>query len=147
MKFQDSHHCKSGLHCTWCRQIERGRPWRVSLASLYVIPDGPDFACTYGREWGTESSEPIPDKGPGTELKKLFARIGIVDAPGCQCNSRAAQMDKMGPDWCENNLEEIVGWLREEAERQTVPFVGWVARKVVRMAIANARAADVSMTK
>jgi len=54
--------------------------------------------------------------GPGTELKKMLATIGITAEPGCKCNARAAEMDRMEkafPGWCEANIDLIVGWLRE----------------------------------
>ena len=63
----------------------------------------------------------------------------------CKCNSRATHMDKMEaeqPGWCEANIEEIVGWLRESAEERGLPFVDIAARLLVRRAIANARKAE-----
>jgi hypothetical protein len=48
-------------------------------------------------------------------------------------------MDENGPDWCEENLETIVGWLQEEAKRRKLPFVRTGARLLVRYAIRRAR--------
>lgn len=82
--------------------------------------------------------------GPGTELKKLLGRLGLPDRPGCKCNKRAKQMDQMEnkePGWCENHLEEIVGWLREEAVKRKLPFVDWAAKIIVKRAIRNAKRA------
>lgn len=81
----------------------------------------------------------VANAGPGAELKRLLATIGIKATEGCSCNSRAAVMDARGPDWCEQNLEEIVGWLREEAEKRKLPFLDMAGRVLVRRAIANAR--------
>jgi hypothetical protein len=60
-----------------------------------------------------------PQNGPGTELKKLLAAwpLRIVATPNCSCNARAAEMDRKGCDWCEENIDTIIGWLREEARR------------------------------
>lgn len=80
-----------------------------------------------------------PPAGPGTELKKLLKKIGIEATPDCPCNARAKVMDKWGPDTCTERLDEIVGWLREEAEKRSLPFVDIAARLVVKRAIANAR--------
>jgi hypothetical protein len=90
----------------------------------------------------TAPPPPAPTHGPGTELKKLLKRIGIVATPNCSCNARARKMDEeeaKEPGWCEANLDEIVGWLREEAGKRKLPFVEVAARLVVRRAIANAR--------
>ena len=85
----------------------------------------------------------IEDKlgtGPGSQLKRMLSKIGIQPSPGCQCNKRAALMDKRGADWCEEHLEEIVAWLREEAQRAHLPFVDLAGRILIRRAIKLARA-------
>jgi len=80
--------------------------------------------------------------GPGTELSKLLKRIGIVATPNCSCNARARRMDieeAREPGWCEAHLDEIVGWLREEATKRKLPFLDAAGRVLVRRAISNAR--------
>jgi hypothetical protein len=77
--------------------------------------------------------------GPGTELKKLLAKIGITATPTCSCNARAREMDARGIEWCEAHLDQIVGWLREEAAKRRLPFFDAAGRVLVRRAIANAR--------
>jgi len=77
--------------------------------------------------------------GPGTELKKLLARVGIVATDSCPCNARAAEMDRRGVEWCETNIDTIVGWLREQAEARGLPFLDLAGRLLVRRAIQNAR--------
>lgn len=85
---------------------------------------------------------PVPTpSGPGTELKRLLASIGITSSPGCSCNQRAREMDARGPEWCEANLDTIVGWLREEASKRKLPFVDMAGRLLVKRAIRNARKA------
>jgi hypothetical protein len=85
---------------------------------------------------------PAPTHGPGTELKKLLKKVGIVATPNCSCNARAKRMDieeAREPGWCEAHLEEIVGWLREEATKRKLPFVDMAGRVLVRRAISNAQ--------
>jgi hypothetical protein len=80
--------------------------------------------------------------GPGTELKKLLRKIGITATPNCSCNARARLMDEeeaRSPGWCEAHLDEIVGWLREEATKRKLPFIDAAGRMLVRRAIKNAR--------
>lgn len=74
--------------------------------------------------------------GVGTELKRLLARIGIVATPECKCNKRAMHMNYQGVEWCEANIPEIVGWLREAASDRGLPFMDWVGRRIVLAAIA-----------
>lgn len=76
----------------------------------------------------------------GTALKSLLAAFGInAEERGCKCKSRAAHMDAAGCDWCEANLDTIVGWLREEATKRGLPFLDAAGRLLVRRAIKNAR--------
>lgn len=146
-QFTSSHHCAGGFHCEACRDREGGRTFRASLAKAFVLPDdAPDFACPLGHPWGF-ATPPAPERqpkgGPGTELRKLLETIGIRDVPGCKCKLYAAQMDARGSDWCEANVETIVGWLAEEAKRQGLPFVPIAGRLLVKVAIKRARQSPV----
>lgn len=76
--------------------------------------------------------------GPGYELKRLLATIGI-HPKGCNCNSLAARMDREGPDWCDAHLDDIVGHMGVEAEKRAIPFISLAARMIVLRAIALAR--------
>jgi hypothetical protein len=80
--------------------------------------------------------------GPGTELKKLLGKFGITPDAGCSCNSRAATMNQWGANVCEQRIDEIVAWLREEAVKRGLPFLDFAARVVVKKAISNARKAE-----
>jgi hypothetical protein len=77
--------------------------------------------------------------GPGTELKRLLSTFGIAPKPGCKCIARAEEMDRRGCDWCDANINTIVGWLREEATKRGLPFIDAAAAMLVRRAIHNAR--------
>jgi len=84
----------------------------------------------------------LPPPGPGTALRSLLARFGITASENCKCNTRAAFMDRMEleqPGWCEANIDEIVGWLRESAAERGLPFVDMAGRLLVKRAIHNAR--------
>jgi len=85
-----------------------------------------------------EQVAPPITRGPGTELKKLLALIGITSAPDCACNAHAAEMDRMGGEWCADNLDTIVGWLREQATARGLPFLDAAGKMLVKRAIRNA---------
>ncbi len=89
-------------------------------------------------------------------MTRILGWFGIKYEPGCPCPNHARQMDAWGPDGCEENLETIIGWLREEAEKRTVkktiatpggaatvevpmPFSEFAARRLVKLAIRRAR--------
>ena len=77
--------------------------------------------------------------GAGTELKKLLRVIGITASSNCSCNAKALTMDARGAEWCAENIETIVEWLKEEATKRGLPFMTMPAKLLVRRAIANAR--------
>jgi hypothetical protein len=81
----------------------------------------------------------LPGVGVGTELKKLLSKIGITATPNCSCNKRAALMDINGTQWCEDNIDIIVGWLKEEANKRKLPFIDMAGKILVKRAISNAR--------
>jgi hypothetical protein len=93
---------------------------------------------------------PATTHGPGTELKKLLKRVGITASPTCSCNARARKMDEeeaREPGWCEAHVDEIVGWLREEATKRGLPFVDMAGSVLVKRAISNARKAEARRAK
>jgi hypothetical protein len=77
--------------------------------------------------------------GPGLELKKMLRSFGIYETAGCKCNQRSLQMDLWGPDECERRIEEIVRWMKEEADIRGLPFIPAAARMLVRRAIKKSR--------
>jgi hypothetical protein len=82
------------------------------------------------------SGEPM--FGPGTELKKLIAKLGLKPASNCKCNARMLKMNVEGIEWCEQNIDTIVGWLKEEAERAQLSFSAIAAKLIIKHAIRNA---------
>jgi len=78
------------------------------------------------------------NNGVGTELKKLLSKIGIKATPNCSCNARAKIMDAKGIEWCKENIDIIVGWLKEEAAKRNLPFMEMAGKLLVKRAIKNA---------
>lgn len=78
--------------------------------------------------------EDFPD-GPGTILSKMLSKIGIHSTPNCSCRRRAMEMNTKGPEWCAENIDMIVGWLREESEKRKLPFVDFAGRLLIQRAI------------
>jgi len=59
----------------------------------------------------SQASTPRQAGGPGTELKAIFAEMGVKEEEGCGCNALAAQMDQWGVEGCEKRRDEILGLL------------------------------------
>lgn len=77
--------------------------------------------------------------GPGTILSKTIKAIGISMTPNCKCMMHALMMNKHGPDWCEANLDTILGWIKEECESRKIPFVQTIVSIMVKQAINKSR--------
>jgi hypothetical protein len=108
---------------------------------VYLKSATPAFGVEYAERRENVSGSLRVGSGPGTELKKLLAAVGIQATPTCSCNAKAREMDVRGVDWCEANIDTIVGWLREEATKRKLPFVDMAGRLLVKRAIRNARRA------
>lgn len=111
-----------GVHLATC--VQCGASWRHFLPANYA-PGPPKPRYTIG---------------PGTALKKTLRWFGIVETEGCGCGSKAATMNQNGPDWCAENIETIVGWLRDAAEERGMLFIEFIARLLVKRAIRKSRA-------
>jgi hypothetical protein len=48
-------------------------------------------------------------------------------------------MNDKGPDWCEENMETILSWLRDEAKKRGLPFIDMVGKAMVQRAINRSR--------
>jgi hypothetical protein len=98
----------------------------------------------------THSSYPHP-KNPclaGTELKAMLSWLGVNSDKGCKCNDRAAIMDNEGCQWVKDNVEEVVGWLEEEAKQRGLPFFRTAGKYLVLRAVRQAETkAHVSPTE
>jgi hypothetical protein len=74
--------------------------------------------------------------GAGSSLKEILKMIGIESTPDCSCNRYAAKMDADGPDVCEQNIEEILTWLKKEADNRGLGAV--YVKPFVKMAVMRA---------
>ena len=77
--------------------------------------------------------------GPGSILANMFSMLGIKSSPTCSCRKHALEMNLKGTEWCENNMETILSWLKEESEKRNIPFVKTLAKMVVTKAINKAK--------
>ncbi len=77
--------------------------------------------------------------GPGTILSNMISTMGIKSTPNCSCRRHAIEMNIKGPDWCEANMDTILGWLKEESTKRNLPFVEMVARMIVQRSIKTSR--------
>lgn len=136
------------IHCTK-KAFEdvvstRGYDLTECMACVVSIQETEKSGTVYGVDethdayprWKTEK----PTSGVGGHLKALLAKFGIKATQHCTCTKRAAYLDRMGPQWAEENIETVVDWLQEEARKRRLPFFRTAGRMLVRRAIMLAKA-------
>ncbi len=79
-------------------------------------------------------------RGAGHFLSRSLSWFGLRGSKNCKCRARARLMDHRGPDWCQENVPEVLGWLREAAEERGLLFIELIAVRLVRNAILSAKA-------
>lgn len=123
----------------------------------------PERCEAYRRRWAGLPPLVAPTGKPGTELKNILAWFRQESDASCQCAARAAEMDRNGVAWCEQNIDTIVGWLLEVWDRKGMGLAdflppryqrwaprllsqlsersvaAWGARRAVRLAIRRTR--------
>ena len=77
--------------------------------------------------------------GPGTVLSEMLSFIGIKSTANCSCKRHAITMNTKGNDWCEANIDTILGWLKTESAKRNLPYIESVARLIVNRAIKTSR--------
>lgn len=77
--------------------------------------------------------------GPGSILTGMISTLGIKSSSSCSCRRHALEMNDKGPDWCDQNTETILGWLKEESTKRGLPYVEMVAKAMVQRAINKSR--------
>lgn len=90
-----------------------------SIAAMY------GFRVTRHRDGGraydvlaVNPTSPTFDDGPGTELARiLHERFDIEVLTTCGCRGRIREMNWRGPQWCRENIETIIGWLHDGAQK------------------------------
>lgn len=115
--------------------LER-KPWIFKVvAPIFPLPHP---QVPYPPSPPPATLEDFPN-GPGTILSKMLSKIGIHSTPNCSCRRRAMEMNSRGPDWCAENIDMIVGWLREESEKRKLPFVDFAGKILIQRAIKISR--------
>jgi hypothetical protein len=105
-------------------------------AKLYELSQGDLQSFLQNQFPRTLEDDPF---GPGSILANMFSMLGIKSSPTCSCRKHALEMNVKGIEWCENNMETILGWLKDESEKRKIPFVKTLAQMVVTKAINKAK--------
>lgn len=75
----------------------------------------------------------------GNILAGILKSLWLKPRTGCKCNQRAQEMNARGPDWVEENIDTVSGWLREEARNRGLPYADIVGKALIMQAVTRAR--------
>jgi hypothetical protein len=112
--------------------------WTKSQAEKRLESILGDDPSTYIRSLYPQTLEEHPNN-PGTVLSKMIKSVGIQMTDSCSCKRHALEMNIRGNNWCEENIDTVVGWLREEASRRGLPFIDTLGKLLVGRAIKKSR--------
>lgn len=112
--------------------------WTKSQAESKIQQLLGDNPAVYLRSLYPKTLEENPNH-PGTILSKMIKSVGIQMTDSCSCKRHALEMNDHGNDWCEQNIDTVVGWLREEAKRRGLPFIDAIGKLLVSRAIKKSR--------
>lgn len=112
--------------------------WTKSQAEQKVKTMLGDDPAKYLRSLYPKTLEEQPNQ-PGTVLSKMIKSVGIQMTDSCSCKRHALEMNEKGNDWCDQNIDTIVGWLRDEAKRRNLPFMDALGKLLVGRAIKKSR--------
>jgi hypothetical protein len=110
---------------------------QLQIENIFKEKLGNDIA-TKLRSLFPKTLEENPN-GPGTILAGMFSSLGIKSSPTCSCRRHAIEMNDKGADWCEQNIDTILSWLKEESNKRKIPFIESIASLVVKRAIRQSR--------
>jgi hypothetical protein len=100
-----------------------GEPYSTRYCRLcWLYAYDPEYRQGWDAQEPLAAAAPLANetagRGPGAELKKLLASLGIDSMPGCACNAKAAEMDAWGVRGCLERRDEIAAWMRENGKKR-----------------------------
>lgn len=112
--------------------------WNQSVLEnrlLQILGDNPSAVL---RSLFPRTMEEDPH-GPGTVLASMIKTLGIHMSDSCSCRRHALTMNEKGNEWCSQNVDTIVGWLRDESKRRGLPFVDMIGKVMINRAIKKSK--------
>ena len=107
--------------CKRCKQIVTTAVLPDRIVARCKIKDKTQPPPSPTPEQKTEAQRQawLAENGCGAHLHRIIQKYtGEGITSDCQCRGRIAKMNRNGPAWCRENLDKIVGWLIEEADRR-----------------------------
>ena len=80
------------------------------------------------------TADPYEGSGVGSCLQSMLRWFGI-SPEGCQCKHHAHIMDTKGPEWCQDNIGEVLLWLESSAKESNIVWRPRQAHLLVQAAI------------
>jgi len=112
--------------------------WTQAQAEAKLTERLGDDPAAFLRSLFPKTLEEYPNN-PGTVLVKVLKNQGVVISDNCSCTKNILEMNQKGNDWCVENIEKIVAWLKVEANNLKIVFIDSVAKLLIMRAIKKSR--------
>lgn len=77
--------------------------------------------------------------GVGSNLELFLKWMSIKEKQGCNCKHLASELDRLGPEWCEQHFDAIISELAIRAKEYSYPWNRTAARMLLRASIILAK--------
>lgn len=105
-----------GYRCRRCGRV----------VTSHYPPELMRLVCHAREDQATVAATAASGGKPGSELKLLLDWFRLETVGSCQCAARAAAMDQRGNEWCEANIDTIVGWLMESWDKNQMTLADFL---------------------
>lgn len=119
------------IECTQCYFATGPRRFRPACDETGCVA----LSHIRPRQVAREAARIVGGKGPGTALKSVLSRMGVEVTEDCECLDHAMRMDMWGRVRCLDRLDEITGWICQEAKRRGIPTIETVVKQFIKVAI------------
>lgn len=81
--------------------------------------------------------------GVGDTLANIISKIGYGYSPVSRARAKITYLNKKGIDWCEQNQDVILIWLKEECVANRIQFLDLIGKSIIRLAIKKAKTQEI----
>ena len=81
--------------------------------------------------------------GVGDTLSNIISKMGYGYSPISRARAKITYLNKKGIDWCEQNQDVILIWLKEECVANRIQFLDLIGKSIIRLAIKKAKTQEI----
>lgn len=83
--------------------------------------------------------------GVGDTLSNIISKMGYGYSSMSRARAKITYLNKKGIDWCEQNQNIILLWLKEECIEKRIQFLDKIGKSLIRLAIKKAKTQEIPL--